>query len=121
MSPLVFKVICLSIFTFMGVNTIERNAKSKSFDDRNISFPRENCTECFDYLKEINTTLNSAEENQKRDPCDPNPCKNAGKCITFGLGGLDGDYYCDCGHLYSGILCEKDSDPCSSCPCQNGG
>jgi hypothetical protein len=51
------------------------------------------------------------------DPCSPNPCLNAGRCVYD-----DGDaYVCDCAPGYAGIICQAFVGYCFDEPCLNGG
>lgn len=47
------------------------------------------------------------------NPCNPNPCKNGGKCLTLKYL----DYKCDCIDGASGKNCEI-TDPCFKNPCE---
>ncbi|XP_071956227.1 uncharacterized protein [Antedon mediterranea] len=52
--------------------------------------------------------------------CYPDLCANGGSCIRTGL--EEAKYKCICQIGWQGELCQqKEGDPCSSNPCQNGG
>ncbi|KAJ8264742.1 hypothetical protein GJAV_G00153460 [Gymnothorax javanicus] len=49
------------------------------------------------------------------DECDPNPCKNNGKCESRG-----GSYTCTCSTPYTGRRCQKVIDFCKGIKCGHG-
>ncbi|XP_045197804.2 uncharacterized protein LOC123552313 isoform X2 [Mercenaria mercenaria] len=54
------------------------------------------------------TSTQGKTQTPKFDHCNPNPCKNEGKCIRDEDG-----YTCKCSYKwYSGKNCEKDNGPC---------
>jgi hypothetical protein len=50
------------------------------------------------------------------DPCNSNPCRSMGTCVSFGS-----TYACQCPFGTSGLNCELIIDNCLSRPCLNGG
>lgn len=50
--------------------------------------------------------------------CEPNPCKNGGKCLAVGYN----TYNCTCPAGIGGVNCTEDIvNECDSAPCKNGG
>ncbi|XP_064079819.1 uncharacterized protein LOC135196919 isoform X6 [Macrobrachium nipponense] len=50
------------------------------------------------------------------DPCSTNPCYYGAWCTNL----TNTDFICHCSPGYEGVLCEVDTDECSSAPCSNG-
>ncbi|KAI1889757.1 hypothetical protein AGOR_G00166220 [Albula goreensis] len=57
-------------------------------------------------------------------PCNPNPCKNDGKCEVASQsrrGDVFSDYVCKCQAGFDGIHCQNNVNDCVGQPCKNGG
>ena len=55
-------------------------------------------------------------------PCMNNPCQNGAACLVT-VGGVNGNFICQCQEGWAGQLCDIDVGPCSGFvePCLNGG
>ena len=78
------------------------------------------------YLCSCEPGWEGSDCDKEIDPCDPNPCQNAGTCSSE-----DGSFTCDCKEWFTGDICEtiidcledstEDQCDCTSDLCQNGG
>ncbi|XP_017777386.1 PREDICTED: delta and Notch-like epidermal growth factor-related receptor, partial [Nicrophorus vespilloides] len=57
---------------------------------------------------------------EEQDACFPNPCTNSGICVDISQGHEGSMYQCLCPYGFTGKICEEETDPCTSMPCQNG-
>ncbi|XP_036399884.1 EGF-like repeat and discoidin I-like domain-containing protein 3 isoform X2 [Megalops cyprinoides] len=65
-------------------------------------------------------TCNATESG----PCNPNPCKNDGKCEVIShsrRGDVFGEYVCKCRAGFDGVHCQNNVNDCAGQPCKNGG